>query len=214
MTTTRTIATVGALIAVFAAPAVLAQEAGWYAGGGVGRSAASIDEPRITSSLAGQGLATTAFATDERDVAYRLFGGYQFNRYFAVEGGWFDLGRFGFEATTSPAGTLSGNVRMRGLNMDVVGSLPLTERLSLLGRVGVAHAQTRGSFGASGAAPMLYPSASTSERSAGIKYGLGVGWRLNESWDLRAEGERPKRYTSPTEITSTWPLLLTLSSMW
>lgn len=191
MTCTRTFSTVGWLAAAaLAAPAALAQDAGWYLGGGVGRSAATIDESRITNSLSGQRLDTTVFDADERDTGYRLFGGYQFSRHLALEAGWFDLGRFGFEAATSPAGSLSGNVRVRGLNLDLVGSLPLTERLSLLGRVGVAHAQTRGSFGATGAVPMLYPSASTSQRDTGLKYGAGLAWRLNEAWDVRAEAER------------------------
>src|SRR5690606_13420794 len=151
MTTARTTVALGCLaIAGLASPAALAQDAGWYAGATAGKSASSIDDARIREGLLNQGLNTTSFAQDERDNAWRLFGGYQFNRHFGLEAGWFALGRFGYTATTDPAGQLSGNVRMRGLNVDLVGTWPLTERLSLLGRAGLIQAQTRGSFAASG----------------------------------------------------------------
>lgn len=190
MMTSRTAAAFGCMAAALAATPSLAQDSGWYGGAGVGRSAATIDDGRITSGLAGQGLATTGIAGRDRDTGYKLFGGYQLNRNFAIEGGWFDLGEMGFTATTSPPGTLSGDVRLRGLNLDLVGTLPLSERFALLGRVGVAHAQTRGRFAASGAVALPYAGASTSERNTGVKFGAGVAWKLADAWELRAEGER------------------------
>jgi len=38
------------------------------------------------------------------------------------------LGRFGFTATTIPAGTRSGNIKLKGLNLDVVGILSADSR--------------------------------------------------------------------------------------
>jgi OOP family OmpA-OmpF porin len=191
MTIARTSAALGCLaLAGLASPIAFAQGTGWYAGGGAGAAASTIDGQRITSGLANQGLATTSMSEDERDTAYRLFGGYQFNRHLGLEAGWFDLGRFGFTANTAPPGQLTGDLRVRGLNLDLVGTLPITERFSLLGRVGVTHAQTRGSFGASGAVSNPYGATSTSEREMGFKFGAGVAWELSPSWQLRAEAER------------------------
>ena len=62
-----------------------------------------------------------------------------------MEAGFFDLGSFGYTATV-PSGTLGGDIRVKGLNLDLVGTLPLTDRLSALGRVGVTSARTTGSF--------------------------------------------------------------------
>ena len=42
--------------------------------------------------------------------------------------------------------------RIKGLNLDLVGTLPITDRWSLLGRVGAAYAQTKGTFSGAGAA--------------------------------------------------------------
>ncbi len=191
MSTARTSVALGCLaLAGLASSSALAQGTGWYAGGGAGLAASTIDGQRITGGLASQGLATTSMTEDERDTAYRLFGGYQFNRHLGLEAGWFDLGRFGFTANTAPPGQLTGDLRVRGLNLDLVGTLPITERFSLLGRIGVTHAQTRGSFGASGAVRNPYGATSTSEREVGFKFGAGVAWELSPSWQLRAEAER------------------------
>ena len=90
-------------LALMAAPFAMAQDAGWYGGANVGRTQASIDDARITSGLLGSGLTTTSIEDNDRDRGYKLFGGYQYNKNFAVEAGYFDLGRFGFVANTTPA---------------------------------------------------------------------------------------------------------------
>src|SRR5690606_33851597 len=74
--------------AALASPWSQAQDAGWYGGVNLGRTAATIDQDRITRGLASQGLATSGFSERDRDVGYKLFGGYQLNRNFAIEGGW------------------------------------------------------------------------------------------------------------------------------
>src|SRR5665647_3765154 len=106
-------------LAVLASSFAMADDSGWYAGANVGRSSAKIDDARISS-----GFTSATITDDDRSSGYKIFGGYQFNQYFAVEGGYFDLGNFGFHATTVPTGTLSGNIKLKGLNLDLVGTLP------------------------------------------------------------------------------------------
>jgi OmpA-OmpF porin, OOP family len=168
----------------------LAQDSDWYVGGSIGRSAATIDDARIRSGLLGQGLSTTSISENEHDRGYKLFGGYQLNRYFGIEGGYFDLGRFGYTATTVPAGTLNGNIRSRGLNLDLVGTLPIVDRLSVLGRIGVTSIQSRDAFGASGAARVPYANANPSERSANVKVGIGLAYDITDALSIRGEAER------------------------
>src|SRR3990172_3359533 len=83
-----------AALAALAAQPVLAQQDkhGWYAGGSIGRTGASIDDERIIRGLAGQGLVTTSIEDRDEDRGYKVFGGYQLHRNFAVEAGFFDLG--------------------------------------------------------------------------------------------------------------------------
>ena len=179
-----------AAIAVITSQFAMADDLGWYGGANVGRSAATIDDARITSGLLTRGLATTSITDQDRSTGGKVFGGYQFNRNFALEGGYFDLGRFGFTATTVPAGTLTGNIRLRGLNLDAVGILPVTEKLSVLGRVGVTNARARDSFSGTGAVNVPYPNANPSRRDTNYKFGVGVQYAFNDALAMRVEAER------------------------
>jgi len=175
-------------LAILAGPWAMADDAGWYVGASGGPSRATIDDVRITNALIGSG-ATSAFITDDnRDNGYKLYGGYQFNRNIAVEGGYFDLGNFGFNATTIPTGTLSGNIKLKGINLDLVGTLPVTQNFSILGRIGVNRAQATDAFAGTGLVNVLNPN--PSKRENNLKVGLGVQYAFNESLALRAELER------------------------
>ena len=88
-----------------------AQDSGWYLGGNVGQSRSRIDTPRITSNLLGAGFSTPSLSEHDRDTGYKVFGGYAFNRYFGFEAGYFNLGRFSFQADTLPQGTLNGALK-------------------------------------------------------------------------------------------------------
>ncbi len=180
-----------AALAALATPSVIAQDmSGWYAGGNIGRTGASIDDNRIRSGLAAQGRTVTSIDERDEDRGYKVFGGYRINRNFAVEAGYFDLGSFGYTATTVPAGTLGGDIRVKGVNLDLVGILPITGKLSALGRVGVISERTRGNFGSTGGVRMPYASANPSERSTGVKFGAGLNYDFTESLAMRLEAER------------------------
>ena len=165
-----------------------ADESGWYAGAHMGQAQASIDDARIGSNLSQGGATMTSISSDNRDTAYKLFGGYQFNKNIALEGGYFDLGKFGFAANTTPSGTLTGEIKLRGLNLDVVGTLPITERFSVLGRIGANYAQASDSFRETGALGVGNPNPST--RETHLKLGWGLQYALTDSLTVRAEMER------------------------
>lgn len=176
-----------ALAALVSTPA-LADDLGWYGGASIGRSAATIDDARIRSGLASGGLATSSISDRDRSTGFKLYGGYQLHRNFALEGGYFDLGRFGYTANTIPTGTLDGTIKLRGFNLDAVGILPITDRFSALGRVGLNYAQARDSFTGTGAVGVTNPN----PRESGTNYKLGVGlqYAFTESLGVRAEAER------------------------
>jgi OOP family OmpA-OmpF porin len=166
----------------------VADNSGWYGGVSVGQSQAKIDDERITSSLLQGGLTTTSINDRDRDTGYKLYGGYQFNKYFALEGGYFDLGEFGFTANTVPLGTLNGNIKLRGVNFDLIGILPISEKFSAFGRVGVNHAEAKDSFTGTGAVTVLNPN--PSKRDTNYKVGLGLQYDFTGPFALRAEVER------------------------
>lgn len=177
-----------ALASLLAAPAV-AQEAGYvYSGLSVGQSRARIDDERITANLLGAGLTTRSMSLNESDAAFKVFGGYQFNRNWALEGGYFNLGKFGYTSTTVPAGALKGQIKLQGLNLDVVGTLPLSERFSVIGRAGLQYAEARDSFTGTGAVQVL--SRNPTKRDTNYKLGVGLQYEVNPSFFVRGEAER------------------------
>lgn len=165
-----------------------AQESGWYGGLNFGQSKAKIDDPRIIRGLLGSGFFTTAITDDNRDTGYKIFGGYQLNRHVALEAGYFDLGKFGFNATTQPLGSLTGEIKLRGANLDLVGIIPLTEKFSAFGRVGVARAEARDTFTGSG--PVRVLNANPNKTDTNAKFGVGLEYAFTDSFSMRAEVER------------------------
>jgi OOP family OmpA-OmpF porin len=160
----------------------------WYIGGSLGATKANIDQQRIQSSLTANGSTMTAFSSDEKDApAAKLFLGKQLNRYLAIEAGIFDLGKFGFNATTSD-GALSGQAGFRGVNLDLVGQIPLTERFSVLGRVGANYAKTSTRFTGNRLNAVTGPN--VSEKKSGLKAGLGLEYKFTEALAMRGEIER------------------------
>jgi len=189
--TLKTLGLVGC--AVINSPFAMADDVGWYVGGNIGQSRAKIDDVRITSSLLGGKFTTTSIIDDNHDTGYKLFGGYQFNKNFSVEAGYFDLGQFGYTATVTtplPAtpGTLTGQIRLKGINIDAVGILPITENFSAFGRVGLNYAQARDSFTGTGSVTVLNPTPNKNDTN--LKLGLGIGYDFTKSLGMRAEVER------------------------
>jgi OOP family OmpA-OmpF porin len=177
-----------AIPALLAVTQASAQETYYYGGVAGGPSRAKIDEDRIAGSLLGTGLVTTGMTRDERDMAYKLFAGYQFSRNFALEAGYFNLGKYDFTAFTRPTGTLHGQFKIQGFNLDLVGTLPLTERFSVFARAGAQAARTRDEFSGTGAVNVI--NRNPSKREVNYKGGVGMQYEFNPSFLIRAEVER------------------------
>ncbi len=159
----------------------------YYFGLGAGQSQSQIDDSLTTNSLLGTANNPGSFSSNRQDTAYKVFGGYQFNNYFALEGGYFNLGKFTY-STSVPNGTLNGRYQVEGLNIDLVGTMPLGPRWAALARVGAQHAITRDDFGGPGlpaAAPM-----DNSTRANNMKVGLGLQYEITRSMLVRADAER------------------------
>lgn len=175
------------LAAMNSQPAVAA-DSGWYGGLGIGQSRARIDDAQINAELQGLGLATTSMTDDDRDVGYKVFGGLKINKNLAFEAGYFNLGEFGFTATTSPTGTLTGNTKLSGFNLDVLGILPLAGKFSAFGRIGAQYAQAKDAYAGTGAVVVTNPN--PRKRATNYKAGLGIQYDFTDTVGLRGEWER------------------------
>jgi len=166
----------------------LTPNTGMYMGLGAGESKARIDGDRIQQGLLNEGLSTNTLTEDNRGNGYKAYLGFPIHPNWAVETGYFDLGRFGFNANTTPFGGLTGSARIRGLNLDLVGTLPVSDRWSLIGRVGAAYAQAQDHFSGTGAVLVTDPS--PSRRETNYKFGFGTQYAFTPALSMRLEAER------------------------
>lgn len=174
------------LLATFANPltadTTTDYSAGWYMGGNIGLSTANIDRDRIT-----QNITTTSYNDDESDLGYKLFGGYQFNKYFALEGGYFNLGKFDYALSTA-TGTAEGDIKVMGANLDAVAILPITENFSAFGRVGAIYSRAKDSFGTTGTISIT--DTNPKESDFKYKFGAGLEYAITDAVGIRLETER------------------------
>ena len=173
-----------AVLAAFASVAAMAADSGWYGGLSIGRSSADIDDERITSGLATRGFTTTAIDDDDTDTGWKIFAGRKFNRNFAVEAGYFNLGEPGYTAHTN-GGDQTGSTKFQGVNLDAVGILPISEKFSALGRVGLTYTEANGTFSGVGV-----DDSSPKTSDANYKVGAGLQYDFTRSLGVRAEWER------------------------
>ncbi|MBB4841830.1 OOP family OmpA-OmpF porin [Paucibacter oligotrophus] len=147
----------GSAGAAFAAGGTGADNKGFYVGVDLGQSRNDLSSPT-----------SPALRLDKTDTAYGIFGGYQFNKYFATELSVHKLGqqRIG-----------DSDAKTSAYSLDAIGRLPVNDKFSVYGRLGGAHYE-RDFSGLDGAGNKI---------STGFKVGLGVDYAINKDWALRTE---------------------------
>jgi OOP family OmpA-OmpF porin len=139
-----------AVTSAISAPAYAA--AGWYAGLGAGSTTLNNydSSDQIAAALADLGLTAEVpgLSGDPSDTGWKLFGGYQFNDFLALEGFYADFGSFGidFEGTLdggegNPDIALTGNTNVdaKGYGVFWVFSYPVFAGISAFGKIGGVH---------------------------------------------------------------------------
>lgn len=133
---------------------------------------------------------------DESDTAWKIFGGWSFNRYIAAEVGYFDGGN-----PTATVGTQRRQVESDGFFAAAVGSLPIGEHVSLFARLGYAYYDATLSVQAPGL------DLSETDDDADLLYGFGATAHITDAFDVRLEFEALNVPTSAFEM-------LTLSAIY
>lgn len=169
--------------------AAVAQSSSYYYFGlGLGQSTVRFDQTRIANRMLNSGQTLSSLTADDSSSAYRVFGGYQFNPWLGTELGYTKLGNFGFQSATTTGGRLDGDYRVKGVSLDLVATMPVSEQVALLARVGGLWARTRADFYGSGGVTVA--NASASRRATNVKVGVGMQYAVSSSLLLRAEAER------------------------
>ncbi len=146
------------------------------------------DAPSELAALNTMATANTGLSlSSEPSVGIKL--GYRFTPYFSVEG------HYAGRSSTSnifAAEAVGNNIREKTLGLDLVGTLPLMKRISLLGRAGYRNdslASGNGETALNGIALHTNPRGLNS----GV-VGVGVQYNFNSSVGLRFEVERSRKF--------------------
>jgi OmpA-OmpF porin, OOP family len=150
-----------------AAPAgVAAQEGGAYLGGALGQT-------RFTEWC---DPGTTA--CDDKDSGWKVFGGYRFNRYFALEGSYINWGE-----VTASVGTVNVAAEQRSFGLAALGSLQLGPRFSVFGKVGMLNTEQE----------TRSPARTVQRDETELHYGVGASYSLTSNWAVRGEWENTEK---------------------
>ena len=170
----------------FGSPAI-AQDMGFYIGGALGQSSVDIDCAGTTSC-------------DDKDSTWKILGGYQFNRNFALEFGYADLGA---ASASTPSFFLPGFGTVPAANLKIeatvfellaVGILPIADRFSLYGKAGLARSETETSVNFANGL-----SRSESDSGTSLTFGGGVRFDVTRNLGIRLEWQR---YTDVPEAVT------------
>lgn len=166
-----------ALLGLLASTNVLAEiQPGFYAGVGVGTATVELD---TNQQLGG-------FTFDSDDTAFKVFGGYNFNQYFAIEATYFDGGNPEETLFTlaDARGTLE--VGVSGLSAAAIGRVPLGEVFALYGKLGLASydAEITGRLNGD-----VVEDGEAEVSDDDVVYGVGAAFNVGSQFELRAEYE-------------------------
>lgn len=162
---------------------------GWYAGVGGGWSSFNGNGADIASTIPGESLTVTRL--DDSSTGWKVFGGYQFNKNWAAELAYTDLGKFSMNADVTGGiggytGPEYGEVKPQCWSLSAVGILPLGNNFSLLGKAGVCRWDDRYKGVELGTGtPEMDTSTGTD-----LTFGLGAKYDATKNLGVRAEWER------------------------
>jgi OOP family OmpA-OmpF porin len=117
---------------------------------------------------------------DEKDTAWRILGGYQFNRYFAAELGYHNLGE-----ASAPAGAVEGTA----WELVGIGSYPIVDKLSVYGKLGLYRGELEGPAG--------------EETNNDLTYGVGLQYDFLKNVGVRGEWQRYNKMGGGSGIPET-----------
>lgn len=166
-------AAAAALALVFAGPAfsqAAMSETGWYVGGSIGQ---------MTADDACAGLTGAGVSCDDEDTTWKIFGGYKINRNFAAELGYSDLGEV---SARGPGGTATAEAT--AWELVGVGMLPLADRFSAYGKLGVYRGEVDGRVNT------VLLNASADESNTDLTFGLGLKYDVSQAVAIRGEWQR------------------------
>lgn len=163
-----------------------AAESPFYIGASYGLTRSDVKTSQVASYV--NACAGISCSKDGNDSGFSLFGGYSFNHNLAIEAAFVDLGDTASIDSSGGSGTSATRQSTDGIRIALVGSYPVADRFTLLGKIGFYRWTSDTSFSNSSGL-----SVSASESGTKSSFGLGVSYTHNKNVSLELTWDR---YTS------------------
>ena len=135
---------------------------------------------------------------DDKDTAWRLLGGYQFNRNFSAELAYTNLG----EAKASGGGA-EAKVKASVWELDGVGLFPVANQFGIYGKLGLHHGEAK--------LESNIPGVDGKDTGNGWTWGAGLQWDVMPQLGLRGEFQRYQKVGGESDNKLD---LLMLNAIW
>ena len=150
-----------------------------------------ISKSRIFNAL-GYDVLTAASELDDSDSSWDIVVGYRFMPYFAVEGGYLDLGTAGYKASGQVEDgdgvydtSIAGDISSSGFALSGLGILPIGESFEAFARLGFYFGDADIDFNVSG--EVESESFSEKEGETEFLWGIGGAYNFSDAWAVRLE---------------------------
>ena len=190
----------GIVGAALAAPAA----AQFYLGAGLGQSSTKFNTNDFSL-----GSALVSETQDKDKTSYKFFGGYDFTKNWALEGGYTNLGKPAYKY--AGVGVLAGGgtraeEKESAWHLALKGTLPLSDQVGLFGKLGVSRNRVSLNVPATGIAAFDalagLPFSASKTRSDAL-YGVGAEFSATKNIGLRLEWEKYGRFGDTTNTGRT-----------
>ena len=155
---------------------------------------ASVGQSKFKNGCTG---VPAGLSCDEKDMAWRILGGYQFNRNFAAELGYHNLG----EAKASGAG-IDVKDKASAWELVAVGLWPIANQFGIYGKLGAHHSESKVDSNIGGGGK---------ETGNGLTFGAGLQYDVMPALGLRAEWQR---YDKVGGVSDNKLDVLSLGAIW
>ena len=172
-------------------------QSSWYFGASGGQSAIKASSGDVeTGFLLDDGFTASGTTLDKKDTGWKGYAGYRFNRFFAAEAGYADLGKASFSTTivAAPSGTtpsppfsIQATAKARGAFLSVIAQWPFSQEFSLFAKGGAFRSDAEFTEVIPGTG---ITRVSRSERRTDANYGVGLLWMSSGALGARLEWER------------------------
>ena len=176
------------LAGVLASAGAWAADSDFYLSGSIGQTRLVYPQAALDARLQALGMTGVSSVANNNPGAYRVQLGYRLNDLWSVEGGFTSLGTVSYAASgtfAAAAARATEQAKITAWNVSGVGKFPVSQAVSLVGKVGLTRVETTDSATAPGVGMSFWVNSNVVR--TGLTYGIGLNIDVNNHFAVRGD---------------------------